>query len=436
MPTEGSDTYWRLMMIKKLRKRFILIATVAVASVMLLLCVTVNAANFVSVNSRLNRTVDMIVSNSGMMPQFDRREPAPDANVPGEGMRADRFDMGGGQFNEETPFSTRFFVLYYNADGTLLKSDLDKIAAVTQDDTSGYLELALKHGEGYGFADGYKYKVEKQSDSSYMAVFLDDYREMNSLKTVLIFSVIATVVCIVLIYVLIVLFSGKAMRPVEQSVLKQKQFITDASHELKTPITVIATSMSVLEMEVGKQKWIDKAKAQTEKLGELVNSLVALAKMDELEEPSNVREFDVSESLGETADSFTDFAQSKGLSLNIKVQPQLRYSGDEYAVRQLASILIDNAIKYAVDGTVIDFSLEKGKKGIVIKTSNECEKIETDDLDRLFDRFYRADKARSSEKGGFGIGLSIARSICEAHKGSIKASCDNGHTIVFTAQLK
>lgn len=423
-------------MIKKLRKRFILVATVAVASVMVLLCVTVNVANFVSVNSRLNSTIDMIITNSGMMPQFDGRGPMPDGNKPDSNQPDSRFDMGGGQFNEETPFSTRFFVLYYNEDGTLIKSDLDKIAAVTQDDTEGYLELALKHGEGYGFTDGYKYKVHSQSDGSFMAVFLDDYREMSSVKTILMLSVAATVVCIALIYVLIVLFSKKAMQPVEQSVQKQKQFITDASHELKTPITVIATSMSVLEMEVGRQKWIDKAKAQTEKLKELVNSLVTLSRMDELEAPAQVREFDISDSLSETAESFVDFAESQGHRLNIAVQHGLKYSGDEYAVRQLASILIDNAVKYAVEQTEIRFSLEKGKRGVVIKTANECNDVSEDDLDKLFDRFYRADKARSSEKSGFGIGLSIARSICEAHKGSIKAVCENGHTIEFIAELK
>jgi signal transduction histidine kinase len=267
-----------------------------------------------------------------------------------------------------------------------------------------------------------------------MAVFLNDDREISSVFTILFASLAATVVCIGLICIIIVLFSKKAMDPVIQSNQKQKQFITDASHELKTPITVISTSLSVLEMEVGQQKWIDKAKNQTEKLTDLVNSLVTLSKMDE-EKPLQIKEFNISDAVSEVAGSFSDFAESQGHMLNINVQPDIVYSADEYSVRQLVSILIDNAVKYASDGTPISFSLEKDKKGVVISTENESENVDVNELDKLFDRFYRADKARS-EKSGFGIGLSIARSICQAHKGSIKAVCDDGKTVKFIAKLK
>ncbi|MCR4563344.1 MAG: HAMP domain-containing histidine kinase [Clostridiales bacterium] len=417
-------------MIKKLQKEFITISIAAVVSVMVLLCVIVNVANFVSVNSKLNNTIEMISSNKGMMPDFNPPEKPKDDK--GEKPDSRRFDN---QFNEETPFSTRFFVLYYNGDGTLIRSDLDKIAAVTNSDTRKYLDIALEKGEGYGFTDGYKYKVTIQEDGSYSAIFLDDYREMSSAKTILFLSIAATVICSVLICVLIVLFSKRAVKPVIESNKKQKQFITDASHELKTPITVISTSLSVLEMEVGKQKWIDKSKEQTEKLTELVNSLVTLSKTDE-ETPLNIREFNISDAVKETADSFSDFSEQNGHRIETNIAPSIMYNGDEYSVRQLCSILIDNAVKYASEGTPIRFTLEKDKKGVVITSENECENVNTDELDKLFDRFYRADKSRSSQTGGFGIGLSIARSICQAHKGEIKAVCDNGRTVKFIAKLR
>ena len=422
-------------MIKKLQKKFILISAVAVVSVMVLLCIIVNAANFISVNSKLNATLEMITSNEGMIPDFDKRGmPAHNGETPPEGdFGMPAFDNR--HFNAETPFSTRFFVLCYNESGELTRSNLDKIAAVTQSDTAEYLDIAVKHGEGYGFTNGYKYRVVK-SDSGYMAVFLDDSQEISSIVSVLILSIAATVICSALICVLIVLFSKRAIKPVIESNRKQKQFITDASHELKTPITVISTSLGVLEMEVGKQKWIDKAKAQTEKLTELVNSLVTLSKMDEEDSPLNVRDFNVSDAVRETAGSFSDFAEQSGHALQISVAPALRYSGDEYSIRQLTSILLDNAIKYADKGTPIKFSLEKDRKGIVITSENESEGIDVSELDKLFDRFYRADKSRNSQTGGFGIGLSIARSIAEAHRGSIEALCDNGHTVRFIAKLR
>ena len=417
-------------MIKKLRKEFITISIIAVVSVMVLLCVIVNVANFVSVNSRLNKTIEMISSNKGMMPDFNR----PD-KPQNDGEQKPDFRRFDNQFNEETPFSTRFFVLYYNEDGTLIRSDLERIAAVTQDDTQKYLEIALKKGEGYGFTDGYKYKVTKQDDGSFSAIFLDDYREMSSVYTILILSIAATVICSALICVLIVLFSKRAVKPAIESNKKQKQFITDASHELKTPITVISTSLSVLEMEVGKQKWIDKSKEQTEKLTELVNSLVTLSKMDE-DSPLNIKEFNISDAVRETAESFSDFSEQNGHKLEISIEPSVKYSGDEYTIRQLCSILIDNAVKYASGETPIKFSLKRDKKGVVITSENESENVDTAELEKLFDRFYRADKSRNSKTGGFGIGLSIARSICVSHKGEIKAVCENGHTVKFIATLK
>lgn len=303
-------------------------------------------------------------------------------------------------------------------------------------DTELELTAAIQHGEGYGYYSGYKFYVMQSDTGQYMAVFLDCNQQLHALRTLAAYSLLAVALCILLVYILVMLFSKKAIAPVIRSVEKQKQFITDASHELKTPITVIATSLKVLEMEVGKQKWIDKAQGQTEKLTELVGELVTLSRMDEEESPLKLSLFPVSDAAAETAESFRDYAQSKGLSLEVSVEPGIQYCGDEYATRQLCSILLDNAIKYAVPDTVITFALQKSKKGILIRTSNRCEPIDPADLNRLFDRFYRADKSRNAKTGGFGIGLSIARSIAEGHKGSIKASCPEPDTIEFIAELK
>lgn len=417
-------------MIKKLQRKFIAISVAAVVSVMMLLCVIVNVANFISVNTKLNNTLEMISSNNETMNDSH----PPENNQNSEEFKPDfkRFDR---QFNEETPFATRFFAIYYEQNGELIRSDLDKIAAVKQDDLQTYLDIALSSKEGYSFCDGYKYKVEKQSDGTFSAIFVDDNREISSVKTILVLSITATVICSALICVLIVLFSKRAVQPAIESNRKQKQFITDASHELKTPITVISTSLSVLEMDVGKQKWIDKAKGQTEKLTKLVNSLVTLSKMDE-ESPLNIKEFNISDAVLETVESFKDFAQQHGHMINTNVDENIIYSGDEYKIRQLCTILFDNAIKYASEGTPIEFSLKKDKKGVVIISKNESDNIDEDELDKLFDRFYRADKSRNSQTGGFGIGLSIARSICEAHKGSIKAICENEKGVKFIAKLR
>ena len=299
-----------------------------------------------------------------------------------------------------------------------------------------YLALALKHGEGYGYVSGYKYLVVRTGEDRNMAVFLDCYQDLLSIKGQLTGSAAAIVFCTLMTYMLLRLFSRRAIDPVVRSAEQQKQFITDAGHELKTPLTVITTCLSVLEMETGKNKWIDKIQAQTDKMRDLVNDLVTLSRMDEERPPVIMADFDISAAVAETADSFADSAQAAGLTLEQDIESGLSYHGDEAQIRQLCSILLDNAMKYALDTSPVRIGLKKEKSGIVLRCSNACAELPQEELNKLFDRFYRPDKSRSSETGGFGIGLSIARSIAQAHRGTIKAAAPQPGVIEFTAILK
>ena len=426
-------------MIKRLRNRFIRIATLSVAAVMLLLTVILNAANYISTDADQRQTLTLIAENRGTIPitQPDMpdgtQEPPdmPDGITP----QPDRSDPGrrGGPFTAETPFATRFFVLRFQDDGALVQADLTKIASVTEDDTAVYLNAAVKKGTGYGYCGSYRFYVTDTDDGQHLAIFLDCYQSLRAVRTVLVWSLAADALCTLLVLGLVVLLSRRAIDPVVRSAEQQKQFITDASHELKTPITVIATSLKVLEMEVGRQKWIDKARGQTEKLTSLVNSLVTLSRMDEEESPLKKEPFPISDAVRETAESFTELAASAGHPLTVQVTEGLVCCGDEYAVRQLTSILLDNAVKYAAPDSPITLALEKSRRGVVLRTTNRCEDAAHIDTAKLFDRFYRADPSRTA--GGFGIGLSIARSIAEGHRGSISAAVD-GDTITFTAELR
>ena len=429
-------------MIKKLRSRFIRIAMLSVTAVMLLLTIILNTANYISTDSDLKQTLSLIYENEGTIPhsRFLPAKSSDAASPPDNGGDAsssrtppdqqeiqeppdDKIARREGPFTAETPFSTRFFVLRCTASGTLTTASLDHIASVTADDTQEYLSAALAHGEGYGYLGSYRFFVAQTDDGGNIAIFLDSYQELRSMRTVLVWSLVADAA-----------LSRRAIDPVVRSAEQQKQFITDASHELKTPITVIATSLKVLEMETGRQKWIDKAMAQTEKLTSLVNSLVTLSRMDEEDSPLKMEDFPVSDAVSETAESFREQAESKGHALTLAIAPGLTHRGDEYAVRQLVSILLDNAVKYAAEGSGISVSLEKARHGVVLRTSNSCAGRDGLDTGKLFDRFYRADASRSSGSG-FGIGLSIARSIAEGHHGSIRAQFD-GERIEFVAELR
>ena len=410
-------------MIAKLQKRFVRIAMLSVLLVMLLLSAIVYVARIMSINAGLNVVLDFITENQGSFPTQH-----PDGN------RTD--PKPNGPINVETPFSTRFFVLRYNDAGELENADLNSIAAVTEEDVYHYLAVALKHGEGYGYVRGYKYRVVHTGEDRNMAVFLNCYQDVASLKALRGALLAAVAFCTLMTYALLRLFSRRAIDPVVRSAEQQKQFITDAGHELKTPLTVITTCLSVLELETGKNKWIDKIQVQTDKMRDLVNYLVTLSRMDEERPPVIMADFDISAAVAETADSFMDSAQAAGLALEQDIESGLNYRGDEAQIRQLCSILLDNAVKYALDTSPIRLGLKKEKAGVVLSCSNACAVLPQEELNKLFDRFYRPDKSRSSETGGFGIGLSIARSIAQAHRGTIKAAAPQPGIIEFTAILK
>ena len=423
-------------MIQRLRGRFIRIATLSVAAVMLLLTLILNVANYASTDADLRGTLSLIYENQGTIPVSNDATvlPQPDGgDVPPPLPPQDAPGKRDGHFTPETPFSTRYFVLRYQDDGTLVLADLTKIASVTEDDTAEYLAAAIQNGEGYGRCGSYRFFVAHTGDNQNMAIFLDSYQQLRAARNVLVWSLLADALCTLLVLLLVVLLSRRAIDPMVRSAQQQKQFITDASHELKTPITVIATSLKVLEMEVGHQKWIDKAQAQTEKLTELVNSLVTLSRMDEENSPLKMEPFPISGAVTETAESFRELAQTAGHPLVLAIQPELVYSGDEYAVRQLVSILLDNAVKYAAPDSPISLSLEKERRGVILRCANRCTDPDSIDPQKLFDRFYQADPSRGA--GGFGVGLSIARGIAEGHHGAIHAALD-GDTITFTAQLR
>ena len=409
-------------MINRLRRRFILIAVSSVTLVIVVLSLSVNLINFLSTDSDLTNMLEIIYENQGAVPDFPR------------GGRPD--EMRNLPITPETPYSTRYFVLRYDGDGRLRNLDMRHIAAVTEADVDAYLSVAMDRGAGFGYFGSYKYYVVPDGSGESTAIFLECRQALRSVRMFALTSALVVIVCIALVYVLVLFFSKRAIDPVVRSVEKQKQFITDASHELKTPLTVITTSLKVLEMEVGEQKRIDKAQAQAEKMGHLVGDLVTLSRLDEEKPRLQIAGFPISEAVAETAESFRDFAATQGHALALEIPSGLTYRGDEYAVRQLVSILLDNAVKYADEGSGIGLRLERTKRGVTLRVHNACTGMDPSELDRLFDRFYRVEKSRSKETGGFGVGLSIARSIAEAHRGSIRAECPDANTIQFTVLLK
>ena len=216
---------------------------------------------------------------------------------------------------------------------------------------------------------------------------------------------------------------------------KQQQFLEDASHELKTPLAIISANNDVLELTVGTSQWSDSIRNQVSRMDGLLQSMLALTKLDAQRPELHMELLDFSSLISQAAESFDVLANANQVSLSLQVAPGAFVTGDADSLRQLVSILMENAIKYAGPGGKVVVHLDKQGKSLCFWVENTCTELPTGNLNRLFDRFYRADTSRSRETGGYGIGLSIAKSICLAHHAKISAEAVEPKSIRFTVSF-
>ena len=249
-----------------------------------------------------------------------------------------------------------------------------------------------------------------------------------------IFSLVMSLVGFAIIAAVVIFVSGRFTRPVAESYEKQKRFITDASHEIKTPLTIISANVDVLKMDMGENEGLDEIQRQSKRLTELTNDLVYLSRMEEAGNKPQMIEFPISEVVSGAAAPFASIAASKMINYTVNVQPLLSMKGDERSISQLVSILLDNAMKYTPEGGRVELKLERqGRRLILTVTNTTASPITPDDLRHLFERFYRPDTSRNSETGGHGIGLSMAEAIVTAHGGKISAKAPENNVFQITA---
>ena len=373
----------------------------------------------------------------------------------------------------ESQFDTRYFTVTINSKGEVENIDTSKIASVSSENAAEYAKKLWKSGKKgdgkSGFADNCKY-LTVDEDGATMYIFLSCQRELSTIKTYILASVGISVFGLLVVFVMIYFFSGKILKPVSESYEKQKRFITDASHEIKTPLTIIDANTEVIEMMEGENEWTSSTRKQVARLTSLTEKLVFLSRMDEEATKLEMLEFSLSDAILDTAEPFKAVAGTKGKKLTIDVTDGILYTGDEKTIRQLVSILLDNAIKYSgcssvryENGNVNKDNINKtihtqnncvttagdpapeieltmrpsGKNRIITvwNTVDDTANIKKGRQDMLFERFYRTDASRNSKTGGFGIGLSAAYAIVKAHKGKITAESKDGQSIKFTIVL-
>ena len=411
-------------MLKKLRRRFVAIAMFALSIMFLVQLTAVNVINLYQRDSETKSILKTIADNNGVLPG---------GHESGNTLSDFLNPFGKLEINVETPYSTRYFVVELRKN-VATKISTEHIAAVSDETAYEYAAKVYRKGPGFGVEGSYRYYYKEGPEKSIM-VFIDITRDLQLSFALMSISATVTFITLLLILVPVWWLCKQALKPVEEAMEKQKQFITDASHELKTPIAIINADAEVMELCQGENEWLTSIKKQTSRMNTLVKNLVELSKVGEEADVKKHTFFDISEAVLDTASNFETTAKALGKSFTYSAARDIRYCGNEEEIRQLISILCDNAMKYTNENGTIKLNLYKVGKSVQIDVYNTCDYVDPATVPKLFDRFYRADESRSRDTGGYGIGLSVAREIVSRHKGRIKAVTDGTTAITFKITL-
>ena len=410
-------------MIYRLQRKFILISAVSIFLVIAIVFATILLFNISSTNQNMDILADSVSEGGGKFPDFGISALKP-------GMRPDgpQSDF----ITPETPFSTRHFTVYFDRSGKVIRTHTDAIYSIDETQAVEYARQVIAQQQSRGWLSNYRYKVF-DTELGAGVVFIDGSANRAMLAQTTTIAGVVLLICASLVLLLIILFSKRAVKPIAESYERQRQFITDANHELKTPLTLILANLDIAEEELGKNEWLDDIRAEGNRMTELVNQLVALSRMDEETHALNLTDVALGAIVADTVAEFEPLALSRSKTIGSNIDVDIVYHGDEALLRRLVGILMDNALKYCdCDGDIV-VDLRRGRR-IVLTVENTYAAVGELELHRLFDRFYRADKARTFA-GGYGVGLSLAKAIAEKHKGEITAYKKDGMHIGFRVTL-
>ena len=402
-------------MIRGIRRRFIRIALAVLALAMILVVVIINAANWFNVRAELWETMTALSETGG---QYG-----------GKG--------GRNKHMKNMLDESRYFVINASAGGGYVFSDTSRASGIDEEELYRIASEALQSGRSTGFCEEYMFAVSQRREGK-TVIFLNCETKLARVRQLALISTAACAGCICLAWLLVALFSKRAIKPLVENAVMQKQFITDAGHELKTPLTVISANMDVLALETGENEWVQSTKKQVANMRGLVNELIYLSRLDEEDAKLKREDVDLSRVVRDASEPFVGMAEFSGKTMSVEVEDSVHISGDGAALQRLTSILCDNAVKYAPEGDAIRVRLKQDKRGIAFSVENGLKQpLSQDQIAHLFDRFYRTDESRNRESGGYGIGLSVAKAIVEKHRGTIRAvQSKDGQRIRFVCRLR
>lgn len=434
-------------MVKQLQKKFIISAMLAVTILLVVLIGGINVFNYLTTSGDNDRLMEMLcysfeTSTKWNADTTDNTQPPQSINGTQQNTAADisgsqnnpdfppqdngtkppddKKNNGFGRHDKNAVDSARYAAVAIDKNGNIIRTDVTHISSLTEEEATAITEALKNTAAGTGTYSGFQYRIsETKRAEGKVIILLDNGMQISSFFTVLFISVGAGIFGWLMMLLLVILLSRKTIAPVARSIEKQKQFVTNAGHEIKTPLAIILANTDAMELHNGENKWSKNIRAQTLRLSGLMQNLLMLAKMDESSTKLPMCEFDISTAAEDTVGAFIEPAALKGIMIEQNIKKGIRLSGNRDSIVQLMTVLLDNAVKYTESGGVIRAELYGSEKNITLSIANTCEPI--DHPEKLFDRFYRVDSARTQKNGGYGIGLSVAQAIAELHKGSMTA---------------
>ena len=315
----------------------------------------------------------------------------------------------------------------------VVKNVITNQSTVTEKQMQIIINKSLENPFTSGSVDNVYYKVF--FDGNRLIISGSDVTEFLQIFESNVTNILVTlIIAYVLLFIFVYILSLSVFDPIKETLFNQKQFISNASHELKTPLTIISANAEVLKQN-GDNQWIDNITSQTERLNLLVNDMLSLAKIDEAKEQLSILNFNLSEVVTNEALAFDALAFEKGKNLSLFIQPNLQYKGDIKSVKNIVNILLDNAVKHANTGGEIALYLKKDGNKTSLVVFNTGSDIPNSDSQKVFERFYRSDQSRSRESGGSGLGLSIAKGIADNNKWKITATSKYQESMTITLIL-